>query len=233
MVEVLIIAGGVGERVGQEVPKQFLSVYDKPLIIYTLEAFQKHSEIDGITVVCLDGWHDVLKAYCRQFGISKLNSVVSGGKTGQESIYLGLQDIKKHYNDCIVMIHEAVRPLVSDEVISDSICVCKDYGSAVASLPCLDAMFVPNGSNTSCEQVPRDKLLRAQNPHTFPLSKLLWAHEEALKWGITNSVATSTLMVEMGETLHLSKGSEKNFKITTYEDIEIFKAILKTEEKLS
>lgn len=108
----LVIAGGVGARMGQDIPKQFINVYDKPVIIYTLEAFQKHKDIDAIEVVCLDGWHEVLRAYAKQFGIAKLENIVSGGKNGQDSIRNGLYDIYKRYNDKddIVLIHDAIRP---------------------------------------------------------------------------------------------------------------------------
>ena len=227
MINALIIAGGVGERTGNIVPKQFLNVFDKPIIIYTLEAFQKHSEVDSITVVCLEGWHEFLRTYCTQFEISKLTSVVNGGENGQNSILKGITDIAARSNsDDIVIIHEANRPLVSAEVISDSIRICKEFGGAVAAIPCNDAMLNISEPTVAISHIPRETIVKAQNPHTFRLDKLLWAHDEAQKRGITNSVATSTLMVELGETLHLSVGSEKNFKITTNEDIEIFKAII-------
>jgi 2-C-methyl-D-erythritol 4-phosphate cytidylyltransferase len=229
MVTALIIAGGVGERTGNKVPKQFLNVFDKPIIIYTLEAFQRHREIDEITVVCLDGWHEFLKTYCMQFGISKIVSVVSGGKNGQESIYLGLCDIKaRRAGDDFVLIHEANRPLVSEAVISDSIRVSRQFSGAVAAVPCNDAMLERGEAGVARSHIPRERLVKAQNPHTFRLDKLLWAHEQAKTRGITNSVATSTLMADLGEPLHLSLGAEMNFKITTGEDIEIFKAILRS-----
>ena len=119
----LIIAGGVGARMNQDIPKQFINVYDKPVIVYTLEAFQKHPEIDAIEVVCLDGWHDILRAYARQFGIAKLENIVSGGKNGQDSIRNGLYDIYERYNgdDDIVLIHDAIRPMVSEDIITDSL----------------------------------------------------------------------------------------------------------------
>lgn len=227
MINALIIAGGVGERTGNKVPKQFLNIFDKPIIIYTLEAFQKHKEVDAITVVCLDGWHEFLKTYCQQFGISKLVSVVSGGVNGQNSIYNGIVDISTRCKgDDIVIIHEATRPLVSGDIISDSIRVCKEFGGAVAAVSCNDAMLNMSSYDTANKYIPRETLVKAQNPHTFPLDKLLWAHKLAKERMITDSVATSTLMAELGEPLHLSKGSEKNFKITTNEDIEIFKAII-------
>jgi 2-C-methyl-D-erythritol 4-phosphate cytidylyltransferase len=180
-------------------------------------------------VVCLDGWQEFLRTYCLQFGISKLTGIVSGGDNGQNSIYRGITDISTRCtDDDLVIVHEANRPLVSAEVISDSIRVCREFGGAIAAVACNDAMFSVNEEGIANEYVPRETLVKAQNPHTFTLGKLVWAHSEAKKRGITNSVATSTLMVELDEKLHLSKGAEKNFKITTAEDIEIFKAILKS-----
>ena len=129
----LIIAGGVGARMGQDIPKQFINVNDRPVIIYTLEAFQKHPEIDAIEVVCLDGWHDVLKAYAKQFGIAKLENIVSGGLNGQDSIRNGLLDIYKRYNsdDDVVLIHDAIRPMLLPEIITDNIKICREYGNAI------------------------------------------------------------------------------------------------------
>ena len=119
----LIIAGGVGARMHQDIPKQFINVYDKPVIIYTLEAFQKHPNIDAIEVVCLDGWHDILRAYSKQFGITKLENIVSGGKNGQDSIRNGLYDLASRHTDPedIVLIHDAIRPMISADIISDNI----------------------------------------------------------------------------------------------------------------
>ena len=124
----LIIAGGVGNRMHQDIPKQFLNVNNKPIIIYTLEAFQKHPNIDAIEVVCLKGWHDILRAYAKQFGITKLENIVSGGETGLQSIRNGLKDIAKRYHDDddIVLIHDAIRPMVSQDIISDNIRVCRE-----------------------------------------------------------------------------------------------------------
>jgi 2-C-methyl-D-erythritol 4-phosphate cytidylyltransferase len=227
----LIIAGGSGERMRQDIPKQFINVYDKPVIIYTLEAFQKHPNIDAITVVCLDGWHDILRAYCKQFLITKLEGIVSGGINGQESIKNGLVDVKSRYSDDdIILIHDAIRPMVSDEVISDCIRVASIYGNAITAIPCAEAMLKTTDGLTSIEQVQRDNLRRTQTPQAFKIGNLFDAHEEAKQKGIKNSIASCTLMIELNKKVNFSMGSEKNIKLTTPDDIEIFKALLKSEK---
>ena len=225
---VLIIAGGVGARMGQDIPKQIINVYDKPVIVYTLEAFQKHPSIDAIEVVCLDGWHDVLWAYAKQFGIAKLENIVSGGKNGQDSIRNGLYDIASRHNgsDDIVLVHDAIRPMVSNDIISDNIRVCRQYGNAITVVPCTAAMLKTFDSLSTEEQVPRDNLKITQTPQAFFLQDIIAAHKEALENGITNSVASCTMYIELGRKLYMSAGSEKNLKLTTAEDIEIFKALL-------
>ena len=178
----LIIAGGVGARMGQDIPKQFINVHDKPVIIYTLEAFQKHPQIDAIEVVCLDGWHDVLRAYAKQFGISKLENIVSGGKNGQDSIRNGLYDIVERYknDDDVVLIHDAIRPMVSADVITDNIRVCRQYGNAITVVPCTAAMLKTYDALSTVEQVPRDNLKITQTPQAFFLKDFCDAHKEAL-----------------------------------------------------
>lgn len=225
----LLLAGGKSERMHQEIPKQFINVNDKPVIIYTLEAFQNHPDIDAIYVVCLDGWHEILSAYARQFNISKLTKVVSGGVNGQNSIYKGINAIKEQFSsEDIVLVHDANRPMVSAEIISDNIAKCKLYGCAVAAVPCMEAVLETEDKLSSNILYDRDKLVRTQTPHAFTLGKLLWAHEEAAKKGITNSVASCALMIELGEKVYFSTGSEKNIKLTTTDDIEIFKSLLTT-----
>lgn len=203
-------------------------MYDKPVIVYTLEAFQKHPSIDAIEVVCLDGWHDVLWAYAKQFGIAKLENIVSGGKNGQDSIRNGLYDIASRHNgsDDIVLVHDAIRPMVSNDIISDNIRVCRQYGNAITVVPCTAAMLKTFDSLSTEEQVPRDNLKITQTPQAFFLQDIIAAHKEALEKGITNSVASCTMYIELGRKLYMSAGSEKNLKLTTAEDIEIFKALL-------
>lgn len=228
----LLTAAGKGTRMGQDIPKQFMHVENKPLIIYTMEAFERHPAIDGIIVVTLPSWIDILKAYACQFNITKLKWIVPGGKTGQESIHKGLLKLKEEIssNDT-VMIHDGNRCFVSDEIISDSLATFKKYGSAIAAIPCVEAVFrSENDGISSNVSIPREQLYRTQTPHTYSLEKLLWAHEQAAKKNITNTAATCVLMQELGETIYFSKGSEKNLKITTVDDLMIFKALLHTEK---
>lgn len=224
----MIIAGGIGARMNQDIPKQFINVYDKPVIVYTMEAFQLHPQIDAIEVVCLDGWHDVLRAYARQFGIAKLENIVSGGKNGQDSIRNGLYDIASRHQkeDDIVLVHDAIRPMVSQEIITDNIRVCRKYGNAITVVPCTAAMLKTYDALSTTEQVARDNLKITQTPQAFFVKDLVDAHKEALNKGITNSVASCTMYIELGRKLFMSAGSEKNLKLTTAEDIEIFKALL-------
>lgn len=231
----LLTAGGSGTRMNLDVPKQFVCVHDKPVIIYTLECFQKHPDIDGIVVACLEGWLSILQAYAKQYQISKLKWIVPGGSNGQASIKAGLQELKKYAAaEDIVLIHDGNRPIVSQDIISDAIVQCKRYGSAVAFIPCNEAVFIKD-VDEHCEMVSRSvldrsTLIRTQTPHTFPLGKLLWAHGEAEKRGITDSVASCTLLADLGEALHFSIGSQFNFKITTKEDLQIFRSIIDAQE---
>lgn len=223
----LIIAGGVGNRMGQDIPKQFLTVNEKPVIIYTLEAFQAHPKIDLIAVVCIKGWETVLQSYANQFNITKLKYIIPGGQCGQESIRNGVYELEKNCSkDDIVLIHDAIRPMVSEEIISDCINVTNKMGNAITCIPCAEAMLQTEDSKISCGSYPRDRLKRTQTPQGFRLGDICELHREALKNGITNSIASCTLMIEMGKQVYFSKGSEKNIKLTTVEDIDIFKALL-------
>ena len=231
MVAALLTAAGRGTRMGQDIPKQFMHVENKPLIIHTMEAFERHPAVDAIIVVTLPAWMDVLKAYARQFGITKLKWIVPGGDSGQESIRNGLMELKKHLKeDDLVIIHDGNRCLVSDEIISNALAVFKEHGSAVAAIPTVEVVFRSKNGTTSKEVLPREELFRTQTPHVYTLGKLLWAHEEAEKRGITGSGASCDLMQALGETVYFSKGSEENLKITTVDDLMIFEALLKTKK---
>lgn len=228
----LLLAGGSGTRTEQDVPKQFFNVYEKPIIIYTLEAFQKHPDIDGIIVSCLDGWHEILRAYAKEAGITKLKWIVSGGENGQASARKALQELQTvcEEND-IVIIHDAIRPMVSQDIISDCIVQCRQHGSGLAAMRCQETIVETLDGIKGNKGISRNNIMRVQTPQAYLYGKVLDAHMKGMEKGITNAVYTNTLMLELGETLYFSKGSEKNIKITTMEDVEIFKALYKMEKE--
>lgn len=229
----LIIAGGSGSRMNQDIPKQFINVYDKPVLIYTLEGFERHPEIDLIEVVCLDGWHDILWAYAKQFNITKLKWVISGGSSGQESIRNGVFNLESKCNkDDIIIIHDGIRPMVDETVLSDVIVKCKQYGNAVTSLPYNEQIFKMKNDISTEEYIPREMLRRVSTPQAYQFGKLDWAYHEAFEKGIGihGSSYTNTMMVDLGETLYFAAGSDKNIKLTTKDDLELFKAYIKAEK---
>jgi len=230
----LIIAGGSGNRMGQDIPKQFMHVDNCPVIIHTLMAFQRHPDIDGIAVVCLDGWQTVLQSYANQYSVTKMQWIFPGGTSGMESIHNGVWGLRDAGvgNDDLVLIHDAVRPLLSQDIISGNIAVCRKYGSAVTGIKCREAILESEDGFSTSTSISRDKLIRTQTPQTFKLGDIISAHEEAAARGIKDSVATCTLMAELGgREMHIVPGSEKNIKITTVEDLDILKALMHTERE--
>jgi len=223
----LLTAGGSGTRTKQDIPKQFIHVHNKPIVIYTMEAFQNHPNVDAIIVVCKKGWDEILWACAKQYSIDKLKWVVNGGGNGQESIKNGLDELRRHcQGDDVVIVHDGNRPMVSQDIISDSLIKFKVHGSAVTAIPCIEAVFKSIDGIESDVTIPRDELFRTQTPHVYTLEKLLWAHEQAKLKNITDSIASCTLMNALGEKVYFSMGSDKNIKITTREDIEILEALL-------
>lgn len=229
----VIIAGGSGSRMGQDIPKQFINVYDKPVLLYTLEGFQKSTEIDAIEVVCLEGWHDLVWAYAKQFNIDKLKWVVNGGSTGQESIRNGVYNLQdKCSEDDIIIIHDGIRPLVDDSVLYDVIDKCKKYGNAVSSLPYNEQIFIIDDEISTTKYIPRETLRRVSTPQAYRYGLLNEKYHEAFrkKIGIYGSSYTNTMMVELGVKLYFAIGSDKNIKLTTKDDLEMFKAYLKADK---
>lgn len=226
----LIIASGTGSRMGQDIPKQFLNVFDKPVIIWTLENFQRHPEIDAIEVVCLNGWQEVLHAYAKQFGITKLKWIIPGGATAQESIRNGVFNLRGECSkDDIIIVHDGIRPLIDEFVISDILIKCRQYGNGVTSLPYNEQIFVAETPEYSTKYIPRDTLRRVSTPQAYRFGKINWAYEKAFteNFGIQASTYVNTLMAELGEKLYFAAGSEKNIKLTSKDDFELFKCMLK------
>lgn len=227
----LLTAAGLGSRMRLDVPKQFLHIEGKPVILYTMEAFQRHPQIDAMIVVTLENWKETVHAYARDYGIDKLRWITTGGETGQESIRRGIEALSESCSRSdVVIVHDGNRPFVSEEIISDSLATYKKYGSAVAAMPCVEAIFRSMDGRTSNDSIPREQLFRTQTPHTYELGKLLWAHGEAAKRQIRDTAATCVLMQMLGETIHFSRGSDKNLKLTTQDDLDIFRAMIRRGE---
>lgn len=222
----LILAGGLGQTLLQDIPKQFLNVYDKPIIIYALEEFQKHPDIDKIVISCLEGWEEMCKAYAKQFGIDKLVQVVTGGPDGQTSAYNGLLEMGGWCKEeDIVIVHDAIRPMVTEEIITDSICVCKKHGCSVAAVRCQEPITKSFDGIKGLESFERNEVMRIQTPQAYPYGQLVKIYEEAEKNGIQGAIHVSTILTRLGRTVYFSKGSDKNLKILTLDDLDIFKAL--------
>lgn len=227
----IIIAAGSGQRMGQDIPKQFISVLDKPILIYTLEGFQNHNLVDAIEVVCLEGWESMVWAYAKQYNIDKLKWIVKGGSTGQESIRNGVFNLEgKVGKGDVVVIHDGIRPLIDSFVLTDVIEKAQEFGNAVTSMPYNEQIFVVSQEDetTTTQFIPRETLRRVSTPQAYEFSLLDIKYHEAFDKGIGvfGSSYTNTMMVELGVRLHFAVGSDKNIKLTTKDDLELFKGYL-------
>ena len=233
MVIAVIIAGGSGSRMGQDIPKQFINVYDKPVLIYTLEGFQKHPLVEAIEVVCIDGWQSVLWAYAKQFGIDKLKWVIPGGSSAQESIRNGIFNLEGIASDeDTIIVHDGIRPLVDETVLTDVILKCRQYGNAVTSLPYNEQIFIIDDEISTTKYIPRETLRRVSTPQAYRFDLIKSKYQEAFEKniGVNGSHYTNTMMAELGVRLYFAKGSDKNIKLTTKDDLELFKSYLKSEK---
>lgn len=227
----IIIAGGSGNRMGQDIPKQFINVYDKPILIYTLEGFQRHPMVDAIEVVCIEGWEQVVLAYAKQFNIDKLKWIVKGGPSGQESIRNGVYNLEgKCTADDIIIIHDGIRPLIEPSVLTDVITKAQNYGNAVTSMPYNEQIFIVDmeDDTTTTQFIPRETIRRVSTPQAYNFALLDEKYHEAFEKGIGiyGSHYTNTMMVELGVRLNFAAGSDKNIKLTTKDDLEMFKGYL-------
>ncbi|MCQ2603519.1 MAG: 2-C-methyl-D-erythritol 4-phosphate cytidylyltransferase [Spirochaetia bacterium] len=231
MNNVLIFAGGSGSRMNSKSkPKQFLRLYGKEIIIHTLENFQYHHEIDNIVIACLEPWIPALKKLLDKYELDKVKAVVPGGKTGQESIYNGLRAIHEFApDDSIVLIHDGVRPLVNDELISACINSVKAHGSAITVTPAIETIVTTDGNRIQTI-TDRSKCYHAKAPQCFYLGDILKAHEQAIKDGKFNMIDSASLMRYYGNELYTVLGTFDNIKITTPADFYTFRALYDVRE---
>ena len=231
MINALIFAGGSGKRMNSKGrPKQFLQFYGKELIIHTLENFQNHPEIDGITIVCIEEWIPYLKKLIIKFEIDKVKAIVPGGATGQESIYLGLKATNEYATKkSIILIHDGVRPFINEEVISACIKSVKEHGSAITVVPAIETIVTQeNGKIMTITD--RSKCCMARAPQCFILDEILEEHEKARKDGNLDMIDSASLMKFYGHDLFMVEGNVDNIKITTPADFYTFKALYEVRE---
>jgi len=227
----LIIAGGIGSRMGADIPKQFVQVNGKPILFYTLESFEKHPMVDAIELVCISGWEDAVRAYAKEYGITKLRWIVPGGASGQESIRNGVFGLEgKCAPEDVVIVHDGIRPIVDSEVLDDVICKAQQFGNAVTSMPYNEQIFLiaEDDPNTTVKYIPRETLRRVSTPQAYKFGLLNEKYHEAFEKGIGiyGSSYTNTMMTELGVRLYFAAGSDRNIKLTTPGDIEIFKGMI-------
>lgn len=231
----VIFAGGSGKRMNSgSRPKQFLELNGKPVIIYTLEIFENHPQIDAICVVCLETWIPFLKKQLQRFDITKVVDIVPGGKTGQDSIYKGLCAAEnwakaKNY-DVNVLIHDGVRPLITEKTVSDNIEMCSQKGNCITCVPATETFIIKQPLNLAC--IPeREHSLIARAPQSFKLVDILSAHKKAIDEGKHDFIDSCTLMSHYGHQMNTVMGPMENIKITTPTDFFVFRAMIEMREK--
>ena len=219
----IIVAGGSGTRLGGEKPKQFLLVNKKPILLYSVEKFDRHPLFDGIVLVVNEQFISEVKKYIQEFNIQKVIAVVPGGATRQQSVFEGLKKVKEFAGDNdVVLVHDSARPLVSEKIISDNIALAEQYDSVCTAVPCFNTIFQSN-DGTSVSSVPnRKELFEGQTPQTFRFSLIYKAHLNALEKGVVDASDDVSLITLLGEKTHLVLGDPLNIKITTSKDLAYF-----------
>ena len=229
----VIFAGGSGRRMNTKSrPKQFLEYNGKPIIVYTLELFDNHPMIDGIVVVCIEDWIPFLEKQLKKFEINKVVKIVKGGNSGQESIYNGLvaaEEYTKEASDTVVLIHDGVRPLITEETITENINTVKEKGNCITCIPATET-FIVKQEDGSLEIPTRDNSLIARAPQSFYLNDIIGAHRQAQKEGKTDFIDSCSMMSYYGHRMNTIIGPMENIKITTPTDFFIFKAMVEVHE---
>lgn len=226
MVSAVIFAGGKGQRMkSNDVPKQFLEIEGKPIIIRTLEHFSNHPRVDNIVVVCIESWLDELNSSLKKYGIKKVIATVPGGATGHQSIHNGLVKVAEiAKEDDIVLICDGVRPMLTEELITTCINDTREFGTAVPVTPSIDSVLYSEDGKNCCKSHERKTMFITQAPQGYTVGKIMWAHKEAELRHI-DPVSSGELLIELGETIHIFQGIRENIKVTTPEDLQSLRAI--------
>ena len=230
---VILLAGGVGKRMGSDIPKQFIEVEGKPIIVHTAERFQRNPQIEAIIVVCVSEWIEHLKKLIEDYSLTKIRWITEGGNTGHDSIRNGVFFLKdKVAPDDYVIVHDAVRPVLPQKAIDEVIRVAHDKGNASSSIVCHPPIVYTEDFESGDKDVDREHVMLTASPQAFKYSLALKCYEQAEKENYHNSTFTSSLLIHCGERVYFAKGTTSNIKITTREDLALFSALLQVPEEL-
>lgn len=228
----LVLASGIGSRlVGISVPKQFLVVNNKPLMVYSLEVLNSNDNIDAIVITTNEDRVDEVKEICERFSLNKVSLIIPGGKSRQESVYKGLLAIKQLAKtpDDVVLIHDSARPLINQRIVNDNIKAVYLYSAVETAIKVSDTIAVVDEEKELKQTLNRDELYQVQTPQTFKLSLILEAHEKALKDGVQNASDDAQLITRLNMGVQIVEGEKSNFKVTTMDDLKLFETMLKKE----
>ena len=230
---VILLAGGVGKRMGEDIPKQFIEVNGKPIIVYTIERFQSNPQIEKIVVVCVKDWVEHLKGLIEKYSLSKVEWITEGGDTGHDSIRNGvffLQD--KIEPDDFIIVHDAVRPVLPQKAIDEVIRVSHEYGNASSSIVCHPPIVYTEDHKSGIKDVDREHVMLTASPQAYRYSLALKCYVKAEQEDKHDFTFTSSLLIHYGERVYFAKGTMSNIKITQKEDLALFEALLKVPEEL-
>lgn len=224
----VILAGGSGTRMGSDIPKQFIDIYGKPMIVHTIESFDVNANIDKIVIACKEEWQEDLKIWMRQFGLSKVKYIVSGGETRQESVYNSIRALDGVCTDeDILVIHDAARPLISQRIINENIDGAKEFGAVDTVIPSADTI-VRTLDGKTIDSIPvRSELYLGQTPQSFKYNLIKTAHEYSIENSTIDATDDCQLVRKLDRDVHLVNGDKLNFKITTFEDLLLLKSVIK------
>ena len=230
---VILLAGGVGKRMGNDIPKQFIEVNGKPIIVYSIENFQRNNQIDKIVVVCVKEWIDHLKDIIRKYNLSKVEWVIEGGNTGHDSIRNGVFFLKDKIDASdFVIVHDAVRPILPQKAIDEVLRVAHEKGNASSSIACHPPIVYMDDQESGISDIDREKVMLTASPQVYKYSLALNCYEKAEADDKHDFTFTSSLLIHYGERVYFAKGTTSNIKVTRKEDLALFGALLSVPEEL-
>ena len=230
---VILLAGGVGKRMGADIPKQFIKVKGKPIIVYSIENFQRNKQIEKIVVVCVKDWIDYVKELVKEYGLTKVEWVIEGGSTGHDSIKNGLFFLRDKVNpDDYIIVHDAVRPILPQKAIKEVLCVAHEKGNASSSIVCHPPIVYTEDGVSGVKDIDREHVMLTASPQAYKFSLALSCYEKAEAENKNNFTFTSSLLIHYGERVYFAKGTTSNIKVTKKEDIALFEALLNVPEEL-